>query len=191
MQIQDCDRSQTFVNNLEQDQPSIEELRGGVYDYFPTNMNLCTRKEETNIADYLSRHPSPVRDGNHIAEQYVNFIMNSSKPRAIDMSLMLSETANDNVIQKVIQLLKSGKLQHCKEKSVNSYKNIYSELTVSETGLLLRNRRIVLPKSLQEKAIIIAHEGHLGMTKTKSLTPQQSMVSNNGQDGRKHNKCMS
>ena len=65
--------------------------------------------------------------------------------------------------------MKSGKLQHCKEKSVNSYKNIYSELTVSETGLLLRNRRIVLPKSLQEKAIIIAHEGHLGMTKTKSL----------------------
>ena len=27
----------------------------------------------------------------------------------------------------------------------------------------------MLPKSLQEKAIIIAHEGHLGMTKTKSL----------------------
>ena len=46
---------------------------------------------------------------------------------------------------------------------------MYSELTVSETGLLLRNRRIVLLKSLQEKAIIVAHEGHSGMTKTKSL----------------------
>ena len=71
------------------------------------------------------------------------------------------------VIQNVIPLLKSGKLQHCKDKNVISYKNIYSELTVLETGLLLRNRQIMLPKYLQEKAIIIAHEGHLGMTKTK------------------------
>ena len=75
--------------------------------------------------------------------------MDSSKPCAIGMSLMLSETANDKVIQKVIQL-KSGKLQHCKEKKVSSYNNIYIELTtVSETGLLLRNRRIVSPKSFQ------------------------------------------
>ena len=114
----------------------------------PYKYELVYQKGETNIADYLSRHPSPVRDENTIAEQYVNFIMNSSKPCAIDMSLMLSETANDNVIQRVIQLLKSGKLQHCKEKNNNSYKNIYSELTVSETGLLLRNIRIVLLKSL-------------------------------------------
>ena len=49
------------------------------------------------------------------------------------------------------------------------YQNIHSELTISETGLLIRYRRIVLPNTLQEKAIMIAHEGHLGMTKTKSL----------------------
>ena len=74
------------------------------------------QKGETNIADYLSRHPSPVRDENPIAEQYLNFIMNSSKPCAIDMSLMLSETEND----KVIKLLKSGKLQHCIENFFSS-----------------------------------------------------------------------
>ena len=95
--------------------------------------------------------------------------MNSSKLCAIDMSIIFFETANDNVFQMVIQLLKSGKLQHCKEKHVCSYKNISSELTVSETDLLLRNRRIVLQKSLKVKTIIIAHEGHLGMTKTKNL----------------------
>ena len=70
------------------------------------------QKGETNIADYLSRHSSPIRDENPITEQYVNFILNLSKPCAIDMSLMLSETENDKVIQNVIQLLKSGKLQH-------------------------------------------------------------------------------
>ena len=70
----------------------------------PYKDELVYKKGEPNIADYLSRHPSPVRDENTIAEQYVNFIMNSSKPCAIDMSLMLSETANDKVIQNVIQL---------------------------------------------------------------------------------------
>ena len=82
----------------------------------PYKYELMYQNGETNIADYLSRHHSPVRDENPIAEQYVNFIMNSSKPCAIDMSLMLSETAYDKVILNVIQLLKSGKLQHCKEK---------------------------------------------------------------------------
>ena len=69
----------------------------------PYKYELMYQKGETNIADYLGRHP--------IAEQYVNFIMNSSKPCAIDMNLMLSETANDKVIPNVIHLLKSGKLQ--------------------------------------------------------------------------------
>lgn len=36
-------------------------------------------------------------------------------------------------------------------------------------GLLLREHRIVLPKSLQKTAVRIAHEGHLGVVKTKSL----------------------
>ena len=76
--------------------------------------------------------------------------MNSSKPCVIAMSLMLPETVNDKVIQNVIQLLKSGKLQHCKQFFLVHIKPfIVSELTVSETGALLGNRRIVLPKSLQ------------------------------------------
>ena len=56
-----------------------------------------------------------------------------------------------------------------KKKVLIHIRTFIVNLLYQKTGLLLRNRRIVLPKSLQEKAIIIAHEGHLGMTKTKSL----------------------
>ena len=44
------------------------------------------------------------------------------------------------------------------------------ELAVSASGnLILRGTRIVIPKSLQEHVVNLAHEGHQGLVKTKSL----------------------
>ncbi|KAK9711410.1 Integrase zinc binding domain [Popillia japonica] len=51
---------------------------------------------------------------------------------------------------------------------LKGYKNIKHEIT-SENGVVLRNNKIILPKSLQKKAIELAHRGHLGMVKTKQL----------------------
>ena len=47
--------------------------------------------------------------------------------------------------------------------------NIREELTVDDKPLLLRGHRIVIPQSLRKHVIDIAHEGHQGITKTKSL----------------------
>ena len=33
----------------------------------------------------------------------------------------------------------------------------------------MRNTRLVIPEALQKEAVMIAHEGHQGMTKTKTL----------------------
>ena len=44
------------------------------------------------------------------------------------------------------------------------------ELTVSdESDIVLRNGRIVVPTVLREKAVLLAHEGHQGLVKTKQL----------------------
>ena len=43
------------------------------------------------------------------------------------------------------------------------------ELACHPDNLLLRGNRIVLPTELREKAISLAHEGHQGMSRTKSL----------------------
>ena len=51
---------------------------------------------------------------------------------------------------------------------IRNFSKIMDELTVHD-HLILRQQRLVLPKSLQEKAVEIAHEGHLGITKTKAL----------------------
>ena len=50
---------------------------------------------------------------------------------------------------------------------MQSYKQIRNKLT--EHSILIRENRIVLPQSLRKKAIEIAHQGHLGICKVKSL----------------------
>ena len=52
---------------------------------------------------------------------------------------------------------------------VKPFKNIKDELTVTSNGLILRGSRIVIPESLQQRAIDLAHETHPGLSKTKAL----------------------
>ena len=47
--------------------------------------------------------------------------------------------------------------------------NIFHEISVTESGVVMRNNLIVIPDTLIERVIDIAHEGHQGITKTKSL----------------------
>ena len=50
---------------------------------------------------------------------------------------------------------------------VKPYKAFKDELTVTSKGIVLRGPRI--PQSLLQRAVEIAHESHLGLTKTKTL----------------------
>ena len=49
------------------------------------------------------------------------------------------------------------------------FDNILNEFSVAENGVVMRGPRIVIPESLQQKVIELAHEGHQGLTKTKQL----------------------
>ena len=64
---------------------------------------------------------------------------------------------------------------------LTSMKSVRDELTVHSDNILLRNNRIVLPKSLWQRAVNIAHEGHQGVAKTKAFL--RSKVWFPGMDG--------
>ena len=49
---------------------------------------------------------------------------------------------------------------------VKHYMPVSSELSVHE-GLLMRNKRIVIPKPLQAETLIAIHKGHQGITKCR------------------------
>ena len=89
-------------------------------------------------------------------------------------------TKADSTLCEVIRLIKTGSWRSLSEKydppdgvdvtSLLSYKRIKDELTVTAADdTVLRGTRIVVPHSLQVRAISLAHEGHQGVVKTKKL----------------------
>ena len=55
---------------------------------------------------------------------------------------------------------------------MNTFSRLRNELTVVNVKngkVVLCNNRIVIPKSLQLKIVLLAHEGHQGIVKTKQL----------------------
>jgi transposase InsO family protein len=49
------------------------------------------------------------------------------------------------------------------------YNNVLSELCKTHDGIILRGTKLVIPESLRATVLKIAHEGHLGTSKTKRL----------------------
>nr|XP_039265623.1 uncharacterized protein LOC120341214 [Styela clava] len=134
--------------------------------------NIVHRPGKTNPADYMSRHPIEMQNvhSDKVTEEYVNYVCENTCPKAIKLCEIKSASENDSVIQNVIKSLQNNlwyKYEDCGEMSI--FAKIASELCVTEQGILLRGKRIVIPVCLRRKIVGIAHEGHMGMSKTKSL----------------------
>ena len=75
----------------------------------PFKFDMVYQKGEKNIADYLSRNPSTMNsDARTLADEYVNFISNQSKPAAISMESLVKATEEDKLLQDVASLIKSN-----------------------------------------------------------------------------------
>ena len=53
-----------------------------------------------------------------------------------------------------------------KDHSLTPFRPVWAELSMG-AGLLFRGERVVLPQGLVKDAIRLAHEGHMGVQKTK------------------------
>ena len=49
------------------------------------------------------------------------------------------------------------------------YYNVRDELTVTDDNILLRGKNVVIPVSLINQVVALAHEGHQRIVKTKEL----------------------
>ena len=120
----------------------------------------------------MSRHPLKPSSGSaaEMAEAYVNMIAETAAPLAIPLDTLRKETELDTELQAVIFAIRSGNwsLPNLKE-HLAPYLKIKEELSVTESGFVLRDRRMVIPRSLRQRSIDLAHGGHQGIVKTKSL----------------------
>ena len=136
------------------------------------NMTVAYRPGESNAADYLSRHPDPATSfNNQLTEKataHVNAMVEWRVPRLVPPEEVAAATAADGDLQLVCAALDTGKAYRIPDR-LSAYRDVFNELSRSETGLLLRGERICIPTTLQRQVTLLAHEGHQGSNKTKRL----------------------
>ena len=128
-------------------------------NYLPGNLNP---------SDFPSRHPVPLSNDdetcmNEELNYYVNQIIQDTM--SISITELQRESAKDKIISKSIYLIENGKYP-TKGEIPDNFINIWGEFSVVN-NLLLEQERLVIPESLKERIVKIAHEGHLGIVNTK------------------------
>ena len=134
----------------------------------PYNFSLVYRpgRDAENPADYMSRHPCQTESLPHnIAEDYVNYISRNVIPKAMTIEEVKSATLQDPLMQILIQAIETNQWDN---PELKPFRNDKDELSVAN-GLVLRQTRVVIPPSLQQKSVDLAHDTHQGIVKTKSF----------------------
>ena len=135
-----------------------------------------------NPADYCSRHTSTDADSvaSIVTDEYINFVVNHATPIAVTLQDIQSHTRNDPTLQALPELIKTEKwylldtspqnYSHCSLAELKAYRKFQQEFTVTaDNSLILCRNRLMVPISLRKRMLQLAHEAHLGVTKTKSI----------------------
>jgi transposase InsO family protein len=127
---------------------------------------------KSNPADYMSRHPDPVQISETKTERLINFIVAEHTPIALSAETIATETENDPHLQMVITAIRSGDwrpVTNKNDKDLHIIETVKDQLTVTDRGIILKGHKVVLPRSLYQQATDLAHEGHQGLVKSKTL----------------------
>lgn len=148
----------------------------------PYDITVTYKPGSENPADYLSRHPSNdlIGDSLHaskVAEEYIQYIIDNSTPKSMTLQEVAEATKSDPVLRAVMEAVRTNRWYEarCAEglplsSLYKTLQNCSTELSLGNNdNILLKGDRIVLPASLQCRAVEIAHAGHQGITKTVAL----------------------
>ena len=125
------------------------------------------RKGVQNDTDYVSRKAKPVdlltkEESDHATElDNLLYVLHSTPVTdCIGLQNISVETKNDATLQKVItKVINNQPITKSDDTKVQQFRQIQPELSLSNNGILLHRERIVLPESLQLKAVSLAHRG--------------------------------
>ncbi|XP_065067305.1 uncharacterized protein K02A2.6-like [Rhopilema esculentum] len=133
----------------------------------PYSFNVIYKPGIDNPADYLSRHPAPNSGKKQqiMTEEYVNFITEHSVPKAMTLKEIADATSEDHALKGLRAAIRLNQWSSI----AKSFSSCKDEYTIGKGNIILRGTRIVIPNSLQQKAIDLAHESHQGLSKTKAL----------------------
>ena len=129
------------------------------------------------IANTLSCSPATQilivdREFTKEVDAYVNMIIASILATDRMLQDIKSAQSTDHTCQRILEYLQAGwPIKHQVPADVKHYLPISTELSLQE-GLLMRDSRIVIPKSLREGILQKIHSGHQGITKCQTRAKQ-------------------
>ena len=148
----------------------------------PKRFTVIHRPGKNNPTDYISRHPDKSvpfvsNQQSKVAEDYVNFLSGHDVPKALTTTEIKAATSTDSALQLTITAIQTDRWKQALHKAkatdhatVETLFRVCTELTVNEdNNLLLRRTRLVIPTTLQDRVLNIAHHGHRGVVRTKQL----------------------
>ena len=128
---------------------------------------------ESNPSDYLSRHPQrtlvPAWTNKIVdeTELFINAVVNANLPDALTTKEVQEATEIDSQMQDLKVAITKGYMSRQHEETLRQFKHILEELSFHD-NMVVRGHRLVIPASLQEKAVKLAHEAHQGLVKSKN-----------------------
>jgi hypothetical protein len=160
-----------FANTKSKPPARIERmaLRLSQFDF-----EIQHRPGATNMADYYSRHPGKSTAASAFLEElkterYLNMICKSIMPQALSRNELAEAVKADTELQHLIKYLEVNSDAEKLPESLAAYKAVFSELNMTQDGVLLRGQQLVIPVALRDRVIQLAHVGHQGIVKTKAL----------------------
>ncbi|CAG2198053.1 unnamed protein product [Mytilus edulis] len=140
-----------------------------------------------NIADALSRlvaiNKTEFKERN-VAEEFVRFCAQEGTPKALTTKEIEKEAKVDTELSEVRNSLQQAKWN---QSVMSAYYPVKNELSVIGY-LVMRGRRIIIPKTLQAKCLQLAHEGHLEIVGTIQMLRSKVWWPNMDKDVEKYVK---
>ena len=124
-------------------------------------------KDAADPLDFLSRHPLRTTVGS-TEDRAVKWV--THQEHAVLMEDIQKATTEDEELQMVLETARKGNWErYKKDPDMQPYYHVRGELYEVD-GMLMRDNKVVLPRKLRRKTVIIAHlMGHLGKSKTKEM----------------------
>ena len=138
----------------------------------PYDFVVQYRSGKVDPADYFLRHATLTTDISPsalLAEEYVNFVVNSIIPRAMMIDDIKKGASEDSDYQTVLNAVCDNAWPSQRTDKLTAYYAVRNQPSVMEDNLLLRDHRTIVPISLRDHVIDLAHEGHVGVITTKQL----------------------